>query len=81
MLKSSIQTVSDAAPAIERTMAFQARRLYRLGGWRIFVNGLETAVVRAFPVNAVTFYCYEMTSDLLKAQSRRHRREWEHNQG
>ncbi|RLN69528.1 hypothetical protein BBJ28_00023529 [Nothophytophthora sp. Chile5] len=70
VLKSSIQTLPvDHRPG-EHKMAYQARRLYRLGGLRIFVNGLETAVVRAFPVNAVTFYCYEKTSESLKGLTR-----------
>lgn len=67
VVKSAVQTVPDSAPAVERTIAFQVRRLYQLGGWHIFVHGLETAVVRAFPVNAVTFYCYEHTSTMLKS--------------
>ncbi|RLN93951.1 hypothetical protein BBJ28_00023021 [Nothophytophthora sp. Chile5] len=70
VLKSSIQTLPiDHRPG-EHKMAYQARRLYRLGGLRTFVNGLETAVVRAFPVNAVTFYCYEKTSESLKGLTR-----------
>ncbi|TMW56641.1 hypothetical protein Poli38472_006651 [Pythium oligandrum] len=70
VVKSSIQTVAEDARPEEKTMAYQIRRLYRLGGWRIFVKGLETAVVRAFPVNAVTFFCYEKTSEMLKDLSR-----------
>lgn len=70
VVKSSIQVVSDDAKAIERTMAFQTRKLYQLGGWRVFVNGLGTTLVRAFPVNAVTFYMYETSSDLLKGLAR-----------
>lgn len=70
MVKSSIQTIAEDARPEEKTIAYQARRLYRLGGLRIFVNGLETAVIRAFPVNAVTFYCYENLSETLKDLTR-----------
>lgn len=66
VVKSSIQTLPEDASAAEKRMMYQARRLYQVGGSRIFVNGLGTAVVRAFPVNAVTFYFYERTSALLK---------------
>ena len=68
VIKSSIQTLPEDAKPHEKRMAFQIRRLYALGGHRIFFNGLSTAVVRAFPVNAVTFYFYEMTSDALKTR-------------
>lgn len=70
VVKSSIQTVAENCRPEEKTIAYQTRRLYRLGGLRIFVNGLETAVIRAFPVNAVTFYCYETLSDALKDLTR-----------
>ncbi|GAB9464925.1 hypothetical protein Gpo141_00002347 [Globisporangium polare] len=66
VIKSSIQTTAEDARPEEKTTAYQARRLYRLGGLKIFVRGMETAVIRAFPVNAVTFYCYENLSETLK---------------
>lgn len=66
VIKSSIQTTAEDARPEEKTIAYQARRLYRLGGLKIFVHGIETAVIRAFPVNAVTFYCYENLSEALK---------------
>jgi hypothetical protein len=68
VIKSSIQTLAEAPH--EKTIAFQARRLYAMGGYKIFFNGMSTAVVRAFPVNAVTFFCYEKTSEMLKDLSR-----------
>jgi solute carrier family 25 carnitine/acylcarnitine transporter 20/29 len=36
-----------------------AKSLYRQYGWKVFTRGLGTTVLRAFPVNASTFYCYE----------------------
>lgn len=70
VVKSSIQTIAESARPEERTIAFQTRRLYRMGGLRVFTNGMETAVIRAFPVNAVTFFCYETMSSWLKDVTR-----------
>uniref|UniRef100_A0AAV1V4W6 Mitochondrial carrier n=1 Tax=Peronospora matthiolae TaxID=2874970 RepID=A0AAV1V4W6_9STRA len=66
VIKSAIQTLPVNHKPGEHKIAYQARQLYRLGGWRIFFSGLGTACVRAFPCNAVTFYGYEKSSELLK---------------
>ncbi|KAG7389635.1 hypothetical protein PHYPSEUDO_010032 [Phytophthora pseudosyringae] len=66
VIKSAIQTLPVNHKLGEHKIAYQARQLYRLGGWRIFFSGLGTACVRAFPCNAVTFYGYEKSSELLK---------------
>ncbi|UIZ23205.1 hypothetical protein KXD40_003911 [Peronospora effusa] len=66
VIKSAIQTLPVNHKPGEHKIAYQARQLYRLGGWRIFCSGLGTACVRAFPCNAVTFYGYEKSSELLK---------------
>jgi hypothetical protein len=66
VIKSAIQTLPVSHKPGEHKIAYQARQLYRLGGWRIFFSGLGTACVRAFPCNAVTFYGYEKSSELLK---------------
>ncbi|GMF09488.1 unnamed protein product [Phytophthora lilii] len=66
VIKSAIQTLPVNHKPGEHKMAYQARLLYRLGGWRIFFSGLGTACVRAFPCNAVTFYGYEKSSEWLK---------------
>ncbi|KAI9895470.1 hypothetical protein PsorP6_018628 [Peronosclerospora sorghi] len=66
VIKTSIQTLPVDHKPGEHKIAYQARQLYRLGGWRIFFSGLGTACVRAFPCNAVTFYAYEKSSELLK---------------
>lgn len=34
-------------------------KLYKNHGLRIFYSGCGVAVARAFPVNAIVFYCYE----------------------
>ncbi|KAL0489206.1 mitochondrial basic amino acids transporter [Acrasis kona] len=36
-----------------------AKKSYRKGGWYVFFRGLNSSIVRAFPVNAVTFFVYE----------------------
>ncbi|ETO76643.1 hypothetical protein F444_07981 [Phytophthora nicotianae P1976] len=66
VIKSAIQTLPVKHKPGEHKIAYQARQLYRIGGWRIFFSGLGTACLRAFPSNAVTFYAYEKSSDLLK---------------
>lgn len=69
VIKSAIQTLPVRHKPGEHKMAYQTRVLYRQGGYRIFFSGLGTAMVRAFPVNAVTFYGYEEASAFLKAIS------------
>jgi solute carrier family 25 carnitine/acylcarnitine transporter 20/29 len=72
VVKSCIQTLPHDATAKERTMRYQMQRLYRQknnGGFRPFTNGLGTALCRAFPVNAVTFFFYEQTIQVLLWQS------------
>ncbi|CCI49491.1 unnamed protein product [Albugo candida] len=66
VVKSSIQTLPIDATRKEKQMMYQVKSLYAKGGVRIFVRGLETAVLRAFPVNAVTFFCYEQSSQLMR---------------
>ncbi|KAI8970144.1 mitochondrial carrier domain-containing protein [Mycotypha africana] len=41
-------------------------RSFIVEGFGVFFRGLGPTLLRAFPVNAVTFYVYEMTMDLLK---------------
>lgn len=41
-----------------------ARKSYNKGGWYVFFRGLNSSIVRAFPVNAVTFFVYEMIMKL-----------------
>ncbi|KAF0732380.1 hypothetical protein Ae201684P_014688 [Aphanomyces euteiches] len=65
VIKSVIQTLPPKAPAHERRISYQAKRLLHQHGWRIFTAGLGTTVLRAFPVNAVTFYFYDWTVDAL----------------
>jgi solute carrier family 25 carnitine/acylcarnitine transporter 20/29 len=39
---------------------------YKAEGASVFFRGLWPTLIRAFPVNAVTFYVYEIVMDLLK---------------
>ncbi|KAI9485303.1 MAG: mitochondrial carrier domain-containing protein [Benjaminiella poitrasii] len=41
-------------------------RSYRAEGVRVFFRGLWPTILRGFPVNAVTFYIYEIVVDFLK---------------
>ena len=40
--------------------------LYKEYGIRIFFRGLGTTIIRAFPVNAATFYVYEVLKEILE---------------
>lgn len=42
------------------------KMLYQQHGWKIFTLGLSTTIARAFPVNAITFACYEQLKTFLK---------------
>lgn len=41
-------------------------RSYKAEGASVFFRGLGPTLIRGFPVNAVTFYVYEIVMDLLK---------------
>jgi solute carrier family 25 carnitine/acylcarnitine transporter 20/29 len=41
-----------------------AKYLYKTHGYRVFTRGLGTTVLRAFPVNASTFYFYEKLKEI-----------------
>jgi solute carrier family 25 (mitochondrial carnitine/acylcarnitine transporter), member 20/29 len=42
-----------------------AQQVWRVGGFGALWRGFVPCMVRAFPVNAVTFYAYEKTRSLL----------------
>ncbi|KAI9592984.1 mitochondrial carrier domain-containing protein [Syncephalis fuscata] len=61
VVKSRIQTQSNPLNAQHALSATEcARQLYRQEGWRGFTRGLSVTLIRAFPVNAVTFLVYEL---------------------
>ena len=51
----------------ERRMLTVTKALYRSGGLRPFFRGFTATMVRAFPVNAVTFAGYEATLGAMDA--------------
>jgi hypothetical protein len=59
VIKSVIQTLPDEAPKHESKIAHIARTNYAKFGASFFFRGLGTTLVRAVPVNAVTFWVYE----------------------
>jgi solute carrier family 25 carnitine/acylcarnitine transporter 20/29 len=61
VIKSTIQSSSGENRSIIQT----ARLLYQRHGNSVFFRGLGTTIVRAFPVNASTFFCYEKLKHFL----------------
>ena len=43
-----------------------AKQCYRAHGWRFFIRGYGPSVLRAVPVNAVTFAVYEQVMAIQK---------------
>jgi solute carrier family 25 carnitine/acylcarnitine transporter 20/29 len=65
VLKSVIQASPPETKAADLAMLPLARRLFRAHGFRYFYTGLGVTMLRAFPVNAATFYFYELFKQLL----------------
>ena len=55
VIKSRLQTDGIDSEPQYRGMIDCFRKSYQNEGWRVFFVGLNTTLVRAFPVNAVTF--------------------------
>lgn len=64
-VKTYLQTLPLAAPAHTRTIAHAVRTIVTERGVAYFYRGLGTCLVRAFPVNAVTFVAYKRLKLLL----------------
>jgi hypothetical protein len=64
-IKTYLQTLPLATPAHERTIAHAARTIVIERGVSYFYRGLGTCLVRAFPVNAVTFVVYKRLKAFL----------------
>lgn len=62
-LSSSSNTTSNFRPY--SSIKDCAIRSYQAEGISVFFRGLGPAVLRAFPVNAVTFFTYEWMMDML----------------
>jgi len=69
VLKSCRQTqctrTSRWAESLTGTLALANKR-YQAHGWRFFLRGITPAVLRAAPVNAVTFSVYEQVMLVMK---------------
>ena len=61
-VKSIIQTSTNTSPPLISTVV---RDIYSTRGIRGFYNGIEVAIVRAFPANAALFVGYEFTRKLI----------------
>eukprot|EP00499_Haloplacidia_sp_CaronLabIsolate_P012162 CAMPEP_0196771162 /NCGR_PEP_ID=MMETSP1104-20130614/1535_1 /TAXON_ID=33652 /ORGANISM="Cafeteria sp., Strain Caron Lab Isolate" /LENGTH=310 /DNA_ID=CAMNT_0042141279 /DNA_START=1 /DNA_END=930 /DNA_ORIENTATION=+ len=58
VVKSVIQTAPPSTPREQLRMAHVARLCWQAGGARMFLRGIDSTLLRAFPVNAVTFLVY-----------------------
>ena len=65
VLKSRIQTLPESTPRELTTVAYHARQVHQESGLRGFYRGWLPTIVRSFPVNAATFYVYELTLQAL----------------
>ena len=65
VIKSVIQGSPIDTPAADLRLLAVARRLYAEAGWRVFFRGLAPCLLRAVPVNAVTFLGYEWVHKVL----------------
>ena len=61
-----IKTNAQVWTGLRPTMWQMGTTLYRRYGGRVFYRGLGTTMLRAFPVNASTFYFYEHFKTLLE---------------
>lgn len=66
VVKSIIQASPADRPARQVAFLRVARDLYATQGAGAFVRGLDSALLRAFPVNAATFLVYEWCLTLLR---------------
>ena len=65
VIKSNVQTAALGSATSKKKIAFVAKDLYRKHGLAIFYRGIGLVVLRAFPVNAATFFFYEYFKTLL----------------
>ncbi len=56
-----------------RGMIHCFRVMVRTEGWRSLFTGMPATLLRAFPLNAVTFSVYEFSLRLLNAQAQKSR--------
>lgn len=68
VVKSRLQTQSLETPQF-KSFGHCASQLYRQEGAAIFVRGLAPTLLRAFPLNAVTFSFYELSMRVLEGRT------------
>lgn len=68
VVKSRLQTQPLDAP-MYRSLLHCARELYRNEGAAVYSRGLLATVLRAFPLNAVTFSFYELSMRVLEGRT------------
>lgn len=66
VVKSVIQAAPPSTPREQLRMAHVVRLCWQAGGIRMFVRGIDSTLMRAFPVNAVTFVVYEACMSVMK---------------
>lgn len=66
IMKTQIQSLSHNEYKKHGRIIDVYRQIVRQKGHKFFLAGGLTTIVRAVPVNAVTFYCFEETSAFLK---------------
>lgn len=67
VIKTNMQVIPQGSTRTSKESMFgTAARLYQTHGLRVFTRGLGTTALRAFPVNAVTWYYYELTVKWLE---------------
>eukprot|EP00126_Sphaerothecum_destruens_P006453 Sdes_comp19362_c0_seq1m10605 len=64
VIKTRLQAQSEGSKIYTSTWDC-VMKSYRSQGWKIFFVGLNSAIIRAFPVNAVIFLVYEVSLRLL----------------
>lgn len=67
VIKTNLQ--STAIPGAPTSMVGMAQYLYKRHGMKVFFRGLGTTIIRAFPVNAATFMCYERLKEIFHFSS------------
>lgn len=66
VIKTTIQTAPVGSPLSGGGTFAVGRMLHQKHGWRIFTKGLGTTIARAFPVNGITFSCYEKLKKVME---------------
>ncbi|RKP10217.1 mitochondrial carrier domain-containing protein [Thamnocephalis sphaerospora] len=66
--------------ATRRSMWYYTQELWHTGNrnWRVFFKGFGTAMVRAFPANAATFFAYENVMEMMEIKQKRRRHSLEY---